>query len=117
MARKRQVQSKSYLPKSLESAAGQLPQASWVLVSVPGRYAAKVARDSLDINKNVFLYSNNVSLEDEVALKKAAKEKGLLVMGPDCGTAIINGVGLGFANHVNRGSIGRRWLCVGNRPG
>ncbi len=106
MARKRQVQSKSYLPKSLESAAGQLPQASWVLVSVPGRYAAKVARDSLDINRNVFLYSDNVSLEDEVALKKAAKEKGLLVMGPDCGTAIINGVGLGFANHVNRGSIG-----------
>ncbi|GAG53265.1 unnamed protein product, partial [marine sediment metagenome] len=77
-----------------------------VLVSVPGRYAAKVARDALDINKHVFLYSDNVSLEDEVALKKTAKEKGLLVMGPDCGTAIVNGIGLGFANHVNRGPIG-----------
>jgi FdrA protein len=106
MARKRQVQSKSYLPKSLESAAGQLPQASWVLVSVPGRYAAKVARDALDINKHVFLYSDNVSLEDEVSLKQTAREKGLLVMGPDCGTAIINGIGLGFANHVRRGPIG-----------
>jgi FdrA protein len=77
-----------------------------VLVSVPGRYAAGVARDALDLGKHVFLYSDNVSLEDEIALKKTAREKGLLVMGPDCGTAIINGVGLGFANRVRRGPIG-----------
>ena len=56
--------------------------------------------------KHVFLYSDNVSLEDEIALKKTAREKGLLVMGPDCGTAIINGIGLGFANRVRRGPIG-----------
>lgn len=106
MARKRHTKSEGYLPKSLQAAAGQLPDSSWVLVSVPGRYATKVARDGLDINKNVFLYSDNVPLKDEIELKQYATSKGLLMMGPDCGTAIINGVGLGFANHIRRGSIG-----------
>lgn len=95
-----------YLPKSLNSAAKQLPAADWVLISVPGRYAADVARDALRMHKHVFLYSDNVSVEDEVALKSEAASQGLLVMGPDCGTAIVNGVGLGFANAVRRGSIG-----------
>ncbi|MDY6878162.1 MAG: hypothetical protein SWK90_18420, partial [Chloroflexota bacterium] len=95
-----------YHPRSLESAVQMLPDAQWVLVSVPGRYAAGVARQALRLGKNVFLYSDNVSLEDEVALKQTAAEKGLLVMGPDCGTAIVNGVGLGFANQVRRGPIG-----------
>jgi FdrA protein len=95
-----------YLPKSIESAAEMLPQARWVLVSVPGRYAAGVARQALRLERNVFLYSDNVSLKDEIALKQMAEEKGLLVMGPDCGTAIVNGVGLGFANRVRRGPIG-----------
>jgi FdrA protein len=65
-----------------------------------------VAREALDLNKHVFLYSDNVSLEDEITLKQTARERGLLVMGPDCGTAIINGIGLGFANRVRRGPIG-----------
>jgi FdrA protein len=95
-----------YRPKSLDSAAQMLPEAQWVLISVPGRYAAGVARQALRLGKNVFLYSDNVSLEDEIALKQMAAEKGLLVMGPDCGTAIVNGVGLGFANKVRRGPIG-----------
>jgi len=95
-----------FRPRSLSAAAKQLPEANWVLISVPGRYAAGVAREALELGKHVFLYSDNVSLEDEIALKKTAREKGLLVMGPDCGTAIINGVGLGFANRVRRGSIG-----------
>lgn len=95
-----------YCPKSLDAAAKMLPEAQWVLVSVPGRYAAGVARQALDIGKHVFLYSDNVSLEDEIELKQVAAQKGLLVMGPDCGTAIVNGVGLGFANKVRRGSIG-----------
>jgi FdrA protein len=95
-----------YLPKSLESAAQMLPNAQWVLISVPGRYAAGVARQALRLGKNVFLYSDNVSVGDEVSLKHMAAEKGLLVMGPDCGTAIVNGVGLGFANRVRRGPIG-----------
>ena len=100
------VADQDYLPQSLDAAAKMLPEANWVLVSVPGRYAAGVARDSLAQGKHVFLYSDNVSLEDEIALKQSAAEKGLLVMGPDCGTAIINGVGLGFANSIRRGSIG-----------
>lgn len=95
-----------FLPKSIESAAQALPQAQWVLVSVAGRYAAGVAREALRLGKNVFLYSDNVSLEDEIALKSSAAEKGLLLMGPDCGTAIVSGVGLGFANRVRRGPIG-----------
>lgn len=95
-----------YRPKSLDSAIQMLPDAQWVLISVPGRFAAGVARQALRLGRNVFLYSDNVSLEDEIALKKLASEKGLLVMGPDCGTAIVNGVGLGFANKVRRGPIG-----------
>jgi len=94
-----------YLPKSLETAGRMLPQAQWVLISVPGRFAAGVARQSLDLGKNVFLFSDNVSLEDEIELKGLAAQKGLIIMGPDCGTAIVNGVGLGFANKVRRGPI------------
>jgi FdrA protein len=106
LARRRTVVEQGYRPKSLESAARMLPDAHWVLVSVPGRYAAGVTRQALRLGKHVFLYSDNVSPEDEIALKQMAAEKGLLVMGPDCGTAIINGVGLGFANRVRRGPIG-----------
>lgn len=106
LAQRRSSVSQDFRPRSLSAAAKQLPQANWVLVSVPGRYAAGVAREALELNKHVFLYSDNVSLEDEIVLKKAAREKGLLVMGPDCGTAIINGIGLGFANRVRRGPIG-----------
>lgn len=95
-----------FQPKRLGSAAALLPAAQWVLISTPGRFAAGVARDALRLGKHVFLYSDNVSLEDEIALKRTAADQGLLVMGPDCGTAIVNGVGLGFANQVRRGSIG-----------
>lgn len=104
--RKSSTVSEDFRPRSLSGAVKQLPEANWVLISVPGRYAAGVARDALKLGKHVFLYSDNVSLEDEIALKKTARENGLLVMGPDCGTAIINGVGLGFANRVRRGAIG-----------
>lgn len=93
-------------PRSLEMAARMHPDSQLVLVSVPGRHAAEVAHQALDLGKHVFLYSDNVSLEDEIALKQSAAEKGLLVMGPDCGTAAINGIGLGFANRTRRGTIG-----------
>ena len=96
----------AYRPKSLETAVKMLPEAQWVLISVPGRYAAGVARQSLNLGKHVFVFSDNVSLEDEIELKRIAAKKGLLVMGPDCGTAIINWVGLGFANKVRHGPIG-----------
>ena len=95
-----------YRPKTLESATHLLPDAQWVLVSTPGRYAAGVAKEALRLGKHVFLYSDNVTIEDEAALKEAAAAQGLLVMGPDCGTAIVNGIGLGFANRVRRGTIG-----------
>ena len=106
LTRRRAGVEQEYRPRSLESAAQMMPHAQWVLVSVPGRYAAGVARQALRLGKNVFLYSDNVSLDDETALKQMAAEAGLLVLGPDCGTAIVNGVGLGFANRVRRGPIG-----------
>jgi FdrA protein len=107
LSRRRTAQTRAgYRPKSIESAVQMAPEARWVLVSVPGRYAAGVAREALRLQRNVFLYSDNVSLEDEIALKRTAAGQGLLVMGPDCGTAIVNGTGLGFANRVRRGSIG-----------
>lgn len=106
LARRRSTDGQEFRPRSLASAAKLSPDAGWVLVSVPGRYAAGVAREALDLGRHVFLYSDNVSLEDEVNLKQTARAKRLLVMGPDCGTAIINGIGLGFANRVRRGSIG-----------
>ena len=83
-----------------------LPDAGWVLISVPGRYAAAVAHEALDLGKSIFLYSDNVEIEDEVELKARADELGLLVMGPDCGTAIVGGIGFGFANRVRKGRIG-----------
>ena len=95
-----------FRPRSLSSALKQLPEARWVSISIPGRYAAAVADEALDSGRNVFLYSDNVPIDREAALKRKAREKGLLVMGPDCGTAFLGGVGFGFANRVRRGSIG-----------
>jgi FdrA protein len=106
LTRRKSSASQDFRPRSLSAAARQLSEANWVLVSVPGRYAAAVAREALDLGRHVFLYSDNVSLDDEIDLKKTARDKGLLVMGPDCGTAIINGIGLGFSNRVRRGPIG-----------
>jgi FdrA protein len=106
LTRRKSVIEQEYRPQSLETAAQMLPDAGWVLVSVAGRYAAGVARQALRLGKHVFLFSDNVSLDDEIALKQTSAEKGLLVMGPDCGTAIIRGIGLGFANKVRPGPIG-----------
>jgi FdrA protein len=106
LTRKKSRIEQEYLPQSVETAAQMLPEAEWVLVSVAGRYAAGVARNALRLGKHVFLFSDNVSVEDEIDLKQTASEKGLLVMGPDCGTAIIRGAGLGFANKVRLGPIG-----------
>lgn len=106
LKQRRSSASTAFRPRSLAAAAKNLPAAEWVLISVPGRYAARVADEALDLGKHVFLYSDNVSLEDEIKLKKKANQKKLLLMGPDCGTAIVNGIGLGFANRVRRGPIG-----------
>jgi FdrA protein len=94
------------LPRSLRSAHRLESEANLAVISVPGAYAASEARQALIEGLHVFLFSDNVALEDEVALKRQARERDLLVMGPDCGTAILNGVGVGFANIVRRGNVG-----------
>jgi succinyl-CoA synthetase alpha subunit len=96
-------------PRSIEMAVAAAPAANLALISTPGEYAAAEATKALLLGLNVMLFSDNVALEDEVALKKLARDRGLLVMGPDCGTAIVNGVPLAFANVVRRGPI----ACVG----
>ena len=106
LTKRKIASSGEYRPQSIENANQILPDSSWVLVSVTGRYAAGVAREALRYGKHVFLFSDNVSVEEEISLKQIASEKGLLVMGPDCGTAIIRGIGLGFANKVRFGPIG-----------
>lgn len=93
-------------PRSLTSAIGELPDANLALVSVPGDYAAREAWKGLHAGLHVHVFSDNVSIAEECALKEHASEAGRLVMGPDCGTAILNGVPLGFANAVDRGPIG-----------
>jgi FdrA protein len=93
-------------PRTLDSALRQLPQANLVVISLPGEYAAAEAMRALRAGLHVFLFSDNVSLDDEIALKRLALKERLLCMGPDCGTAYVNGVGLGFANVVRRGRIG-----------
>jgi succinyl-CoA synthetase alpha subunit len=80
--------------------------ANLVLVSTPGTYATAEALKALKRGLHVFLFSDNVTVQDEIELKTLAVKKGLLLMGPDCGTAIIDGVPLGFANAVARGSVG-----------
>lgn len=106
LARRRTAPPGEFRPHSLPAALDHLPDAKWVLISLPGRYAAAVAREALELWRHVFLYSDNVALEAEIELKELGVERGLLVMGPDCGTALVNGVGFGFANRVRRGSIG-----------
>ena len=89
-------------PRTLEQVEG----ANLALISTPGPYAAAEALKALKLGLHVFLFSDNVRPEDELLLKQEAGRRGLLLMGPDCGTAIINGVPLGFANAVRRGDIG-----------
>lgn len=91
-------------PRTTRSAVRRA-DAPLVLVSVPGEHAAAEAWDALDAGASVMLFSDNVSVDDEVALKQAATDRGLLVMGPDCGTAVVGGVGLGFANAVRPGPV------------
>jgi succinyl-CoA synthetase alpha subunit len=93
-------------PTSQEEAARRLPEANMVLISVPGEYAAREAEQALNNGRHVMLFSDNVSIEEELKLKTLGGSKELLVMGPDCGTAIINGTPLAFANAVRKGDIG-----------
>ena len=76
------------------------------IVSVPGQYAVAEAADAIAAGRSVLVFSDGVPVEHEVALKYAAHDAGVLVMGPDCGTAIVSGLALGFANVVRRGPVG-----------
>ena len=93
-------------PRTLRRALDTLPDATLALISVPGAYAGAEARRALAAGLHVMLFSDNVAVETEVALKRDAAARGLFVMGPDCGTAILHGVPLGFANAVPRGRVG-----------
>lgn len=94
---------KSAAPRRLADA----PEgANLAMISTPGRYAAAEALKALRRGMHAFVFSDNVPVAQEVMLKQQAHRDGLLVMGPDCGTAIINGVPLGFANEVRRGDVG-----------
>lgn len=92
--------------RSFEGALEALPDANLAVISVPGIYAASVANRALDEDLNVFIFSDNVKKEDEASLKQKAKMKGLLCMGPDSGTGIINSVPIAFTNNINPGRIG-----------
>lgn len=92
--------------RTLDSAMKELTDANIAVVSIPGQYARSEVEKALDHGLHVVLFSDNVSVEDEIALKDKALDKGLLMMGPDCGTAIINGTPLAFANSLAKGDIG-----------
>jgi FdrA protein len=93
-------------PATLDEGMAVAPDSTIAIISVPSQYAAAQAMRALQLGLHVHLFSDNVSLEDEIALKKFAAEKELLVMGPDCGTSIIQGIPICFANNLRRGGIG-----------
>lgn len=92
-------------PRTVGSALHRT-DATLAMISTPGRYAFVDAMDAVDAGRSVVVFSDNVPLEQEVRLKAEAARHGLLVMGPDCGTAAVGGVGLGFANVVRPGPVG-----------
>jgi FdrA protein len=92
--------------RSLTRALAIAPDANLALVSIPGGYVAGEVAKLLEHDLNVMIFSDNVSIDDELFLKQTARDRGLLVMGPDCGTAAIRGVPLAFANAVTGGNIG-----------
>lgn len=95
-----------YTPPTLDSAIKYMPDSNMVVISLPGAYAAAEAKKALENDKHVMLFSDNVTIEQEKELKELAVSKGLLMMGPDCGTAMINQVPLCFCNKVKKGNIG-----------
>ena len=95
-----------FRPKTIRGAVTSHPAANIAVISVAGRYAADEAWEALTRGLHVLLFSDNVSLEDEIALKKYARDHGLLLMGPGAGTAILNNIALGFANVIPAGIVG-----------
>jgi len=93
-------------PTSIAMALEDLPGANLALIATPGEYAAAEAMKALRLGLNVMLFSSNVDVADEIALKAWGRDHGLMVMGPDCGTAVLHGIPLGFANVLRAGPIG-----------
>jgi FdrA protein len=92
--------------RTIGAGLAEAPGETLAIVSVPGQYAVAEAADAVAAGRSVLVFSDGVPVEHEVALKRAAHDAGVLVMGPDCGTAIVSGVALGFANVVRRGPVG-----------
>ena len=95
-------------PRTVRTAAGAHPEAPIVLLSVPGPAVLGEALDAIDAGRHLMIFSDNVPIADEITIKDAATAKGLLVMGPDCGTAVIGGIGFGFANVLRGNDSGPR---------
>jgi len=91
---------------SIDAALQSMPDANLCLISLPGEYAMDQAKAALNSGLHVIIYSDNIPLEDDRAIKELAKEKGLLCMGPDCGVANLNGVAFLTASIVQKGPIG-----------
>src|SRR5262249_910193 len=108
------VAARAAAPRTLDEALRRRPDANLLLVSTPGEYATREARQALHAGLHVFMFSDNVPLTDEVALKALARERGRLLMGPDCGTSILGGRVLGFGNVVRKGPVG---LCGASGSG
>jgi len=92
--------------RTIDEAVAALPAANVAVISVPSEHAAREARRAIEHGLHAFVFSSDVPVDEERALKEEASRRGLLVMGPDCGTSIVRGIGLGFANAVRRGRIG-----------
>src|SRR4051794_11818513 len=108
-ARERSTGTAAAVPqRTIGSGLADLPSdvPALAIVSVPGQYAVAEAADAIAAGRSVLIFSDGVPVAHEVALKRAAHEAGVLVMGPDCGTAIVSGVALGFANVVRPGPVG-----------
>ena len=112
--------------RSIAEAVAARPDSGVAVISVPGAHAAREARAALEAGLHVFLFSSGVAVEDELALKLEACRRGLVVMGPDCGTAYLGGAGIGFANAVRRGPVGvigstgtgmQEFACLVHRAG
>jgi FdrA protein len=93
------------VPRTISSAARTAGR-SLALISVPGEHAFTEAMDALDSGCDVMIFSDNVGIDQEIILKDVAAQRGLLVLGPDCGTAVVGGVGLGFSHTLAPGPVG-----------
>jgi len=112
--------------KTVEQAANANPDLNLAVVSVAGEYAAKEGMEALKKGMHVFMFSDNVPIEQEVELKQYAKEHRLLMMGPDCGLTFLDGTAIGLCSKTRRGNIGiigasgsgiQEVMCIVHRKG